>query len=186
MIKHIVKRFTRNDDGAAAVEFSFILPIMVMLWLGGVEITHGLGVDRKVINLTSSVGDIASRSKRINESQITALFDLSEAAMFPQSNADTDVILSAVSIDELGNASVTWSRARGATAYTAGQPMNAKLPAVYRVPNSQMIIAEVTHPHRPAVGYRLTGTVQLEETMFFSPRLSTNVKLCDNNWSNCI
>lgn len=178
--------FATDREGTVAVEFSFILPIMVAVWLGGVELTHALSVDRKVVTLTAAVGDIAARSKKISESQVTALFNLTEAAMFPENDANTEVILTAVDFDADGNATVGWSRAHGAAAYITGLPMNDKVPAVYRVPNTQIIMAEVHHPHLPKIGYRLTETIDFDRKMFFTPRLSTYVQLCDNSGNNCV
>ena len=167
-------------------EFSFILPIMVLLWLGGSEMTLMLGTDRKVISLASAIGDITSRSKEITESQVDSLFDLATPSMFPQSADDTELIITAVDMDDDGNATATWSRTQGGTAYAPGTQMNSKVPAALRVPDTQIIMAEVLHPHLPRIGYRITGTVDLEKTMFFTPRVSETVKLCNNSGNNCI
>ena len=178
-------RFAKDSEGMAAVEFSFILPIMVLLWLGGSEMTLMLGTDRKVIGLASAIGDITSRSKEITESQVDSLFGLATPSMFPQSADDTELILTAVDMDVDGNATVTWSRTQNGTAYSAGAEMNSKIPAALRVPDTQIIMAEVLHPHLPRIGYRITGTVDLEKTMFFTPRVSETVKLCNNAGNNC-
>ena len=179
--------FARNADGTVAVEFSFILPIMVAVWLGGVELTHALSVDRKVVNMTAAVVDIAARSKKITESQVQALFNLTDAAMYPESDDNTTIIITAVNFDADGLATVGWSRAHGTTAYTTGLPMdNTAVPAVYHVPNTQIIMSEVHHPHLPKIGYRLTETIDFDEKMFFTPRLSTYVQLCDNSGNNCV
>ena len=76
---------SREERGIAAVEFSLILPIMIVLWIGGVEVTSALSVDRRLNNLASSIGDLVARSKTITYAQITDIFELSEAAMFPYS-----------------------------------------------------------------------------------------------------
>jgi Flp pilus assembly protein TadG len=179
--------FLRDGAGTVAVEFSFILPIMVTIWLGGVEITHALSVDRKVVTLTAAVGDITARSKKITESQVNSLFGLTEAAMFPEAVDDTTIIVTAVDIDADGNAAVGWSRASNTTAYVTGAPMDTDaVPAAYRTPNSQIIMAEVHHPHLPKIGYRITETIDFDEKMFFTPRLSTYVQLCDNSGNNCV
>lgn len=179
--------FLRDGEGTVAVEFSFILPIMVTIWLGGVEITHALSVDRKVVTLTAAVGDITARSKKITESQVSSLFGLTEAAMFPENVDDTTIIVTAVDIDGDGNAEVGWSRASGTTAYVTGTPMDTDtVPAAYRTPNSQIIMTEVHHPHLPKIGYRITETIDFDEKMFFTPRLSTYVQLCDNSGNNCV
>lgn len=179
--------FLRDGEGTVAVEFSFILPIMVMIWLGGVEITHALSVDRKVVTLTAAVGDITARSKKITESQVSSLFGLTDAAMFPEDVDDTTIIVTAVDIDADGNAVVGWSRASGTTAYVTGLPMDTDIvPAAYRSPNTQIIMSEVHHPHLPKIGYRITETIDFDEKMFFTPRLSTYVQLCDNSGNNCV
>jgi Flp pilus assembly protein TadG len=67
----------------AAVEFSLILPILVMLWIGGVELTQGLSVDRRINNLASSIGDLAARSKTLTYSDVDKIFDIGPGAMFP-------------------------------------------------------------------------------------------------------
>ena len=179
-------RFAKDSEGMAAVEFSFILPIMVLLWLGGSEMTLMLGTDRKVIGLASAIGDITSRSKEITHSQVDSLFGLATPSMYPQSADDTEMIITAVDMDNDGNATVTWSRTQNGTAYSAGATMNSKIPAALRVPDTQIIMAEVLHPHLPRIGYRITGTVDLEKTMFFTPRVSETVKLCNNAGNNCI
>ena len=179
-------RFAKDAEGMAAVEFSFILPIMVLLWLGGAEMTLMLGTDRKVINLASSIGDITSRSKEITESQVDSLFGLATPSLYPQSADDTELIITAIDMDDDGNASVTWSRTQGGTAYSPGAQMNSKVPAALRVPDTQIIMAEVLHPHLPRIGYRITGTVDLEKTMFFTPRVSETVKLCNDSGTSCI
>ena len=67
----------------AAVEFSLILPIMVVLWIGGVEVTSALSVDRRLNNLASSIGDLVARSKDITHDEVDAIFDIGAAAHLP-------------------------------------------------------------------------------------------------------
>ena len=52
-------RLLSHEGGIAAVEFSLILPILVVLWIGGVEVTGALSVDRRLNNLAASIGDEA-------------------------------------------------------------------------------------------------------------------------------
>jgi Flp pilus assembly protein TadG len=178
--------FVRCTAGTVAIEFSFILPIMVAIWLGGVELTTALAVDRKVVTLTASIGDITARSKKVTESQISSLFGLATPALFPTSAENTTMVITAVDFDDEGNATVGWSRADGTDAYAVGLPVNDLVPAVYRVPNTQIIMAESNHPHLPKIGYKLTDTINFDNKMFFTPRLSTYVQLCDNSGNNCV
>ena len=77
------RRFARAESGMAAVEFSLILPIMVVLWIGGVEVTQGLSIDRRVNSLAAGVGDLVARTKTLTYAQVAAIFNLAPGAMFP-------------------------------------------------------------------------------------------------------
>ena len=178
-------RFVCQDGGTAAVEFALILPIMVVLWIGGVEVTQGLSVDRRLNNLSSAIGDLSARSKVLQYSDIDNIFDIAPGAMFPYSTTGLQMRVTAINISSGGNASVAWSRAEGTTTYADNQNMNGLVPAALRVPDSQVIMSEVFHTYSPAVGYVITGDVDLQDRLFFVPRLTNNVQLCDNSGENC-
>lgn len=183
-----------NDAGMAAVEFSLILPILVLLWIGGVEVTQGLSVDRHLNNLASSVGDLAARSKILTYGDVDSIFNIGPAAMYPFckdpqpptcTSQSLQMRVTAVDMNSSGTATVAWSRAKGTTAYTVNAPMNSLVPATLRVPDTQVIMSEVYISYTPAVGYVITGTKVLNDRMYFVPRLVTKVQLCDNNKANC-
>lgn len=176
----------RADSGLAAVEFALILPILCVLWIGGVEITQGLSVDRRLNNLASSIGDLVARSKIVTYNDVSQIFDIAPAAMFPYGETGVQMRVAAVNIDSSGNAKVAWSRAEGITAYSANFNMNSVIPSVLRVADTQLIVAEVFYTYTPAVGYVITGALPLNDRMFFVPRLVSKVQLCDNNKANCV
>ena len=183
----------RNDSGMAAVEFSLILPILVLLWIGGVEVTEALSVDRRVNNLASSIGDLVARSKQISEAEMTKVFDLGPKVMYPScdiagkptcASRGLAMRITAVNMDGAtpANGSVAWSRASGVTKYTTANnsQMNTLVPQALRVQNTQVIMAQVFYNYKPAIGYVITGSngVALDDRMFFVPRLATTVQLC--------
>ena len=176
----------RDDAGMAAVEFSLILPILVLLWIGGVEVTQALSVDRRLNNLASALGDLAARSKIVTYDDVAAIFTIAPGAMFPYSSTGIQMRITAVDMNGAGTATVAWSRASGTTPYAANAPMNSLVPATLRVADTQVIMAEVFHNYTPAVGYVITGTLNLNDRMYFVPRLVTKVQLCDNNKQNCV
>jgi Flp pilus assembly protein TadG len=170
------------QSGLAAVEFALILPIMVVLWIGGVEVTQALSVDRKLNNLASSIGDLTARRKKLSVAQVNELFDIAPGAMFPYSTNGLQMRLTAVAIDSDGNATLDWSQANAATTpYDGDVDLNALVPANLRTAggsSSQIIMAEVSYTYTPAVGYVITGGLNLDDRMFFVPRLTNTVLLC--------
>lgn len=187
-----LRRHLAQDSGLAAVEFSLILPILVMLWFGGVEMTQGLSLDRRLNNLASAIGDLVARSKIVTYADVDSIFDIAPGAMYPycttkaQCNSrGLDMRVTAFNVDGSKNAKVAWSRAQGTTAYTENATMNTLIPATLRVAGTQVIVAEVAYTYRPAIGYVITGNIPLDDRMYFVPRLVAKVQLCDNNKQNC-
>jgi Flp pilus assembly protein TadG len=175
------KQFPAHESGVAAVEFAVILPILVVLWLGGVEVTGALSVDRRVNNYASSLGDLVARKNAITYDEIDDIFELAEAAMYPYPVDGMSMRVSAINIDDEGNATVAWSRADG-----TALPAFAKDEEYDEIPDEllvegQLIMAEAVHTYHPAIGYVISGDIELEDRMFFAPRLKKSVKICPTN-----
>ena len=174
-------RLLSQESGIAAVEFAMILPILLVLWIGGVEVTSGLSVDRRLNNFASTMGDLVSRTKQIPYSRIEDIFDLAEAALFPYDETGITMRITAVTIETDGNTKVAWSRARGMTAHAKDTRVNDSVPASLRPASdteSQIIMAEVLYTYQPAIGYVITSDIELEDRMYFVPRVSSKVKIC--------
>jgi Flp pilus assembly protein TadG len=189
--------FARAEAGMAAVEFSLILPILILLWIGGVEVTQALSVDRRLNNLSSSIGDLVARSKLVTYSDVDSIFEIAKGAMFPfckDPNPPTcasrglQMRITAVNMNGAGTPSVAWSRSKNTTGYTSSDNalMLTLVPSALRVPSTQVIMAEVYYPYTPAVGKVIIGTRTLNDRMYFVPRLVNNVQLCDDNKQNCV
>jgi Flp pilus assembly protein TadG len=175
-----IKRLLSHDGGVAAVEFSLILPILVVLWIGGVEATGAFSVDRRLNNLAASIGDLIARSKKVTHAEVDDIFDLAPGALFPYSANGVSMRVTAVAIDEAGKATVAWSRAEGSKpAHGDTDDMNAFVPQALRIPKTQIIMSEVYHTYKPALGYVITGDLLLEDRTFFVPRLVPKVELCE-------
>src|SRR6202158_5025102 len=56
------RRLFAETRATAAVEFAALLPFMLLLYIGGVEISQGVSADRKVTMTSRTVADLASRS----------------------------------------------------------------------------------------------------------------------------
>ncbi len=57
------RRFGRKIDGIAAVEFALIVPIMLCMFIGTVELSQAITVDRRVTQVASTTADLVARQK---------------------------------------------------------------------------------------------------------------------------
>src|SRR3954467_4914904 len=75
--------FAQDRRGVSAVEFAMLLPLMITLYLGSVEISQGVGIDRKVTLTTRTVGDLASQVATINNADMTNLLNAAASVLTP-------------------------------------------------------------------------------------------------------
>jgi Flp pilus assembly protein TadG len=165
--------FIEDRRGVSAVEFAMLLPLMVTLYLGTVEISQGVSIDRKVTLTTRTVADLASQVTSINNSDMTNLLNASGAVVSPFDASKVKVVVSAVTIDAAGVAKIAWSDTLNGTARAVGSTVT--VPAALNVNNTQLIWSEVTYAYKPTIGYVITGTLNLADQIYMRPRLSDTV-----------
>jgi len=161
----------------AAVEFAIVLPFMLLLWVGGVELGDGLAISVKVSETAHSVADLVSRNACVTSSSLSTMLGASSATIAPYSSGNTAIVVSEVSTDANGNATVTWSSALNGTPRPVNQPMT--LPAALGTPspaNISLILGEVTYQYTPGLGYAISGTVPISDNYYLFPRVSSSVQ----------
>jgi Flp pilus assembly protein TadG len=72
-----------DQRGISAVEFALLLPLMVTLYLGVVEISQGISADRKVTLTARSIADLVSQTTSMNNSDMTNSLNAATAVMAP-------------------------------------------------------------------------------------------------------
>ena len=164
----IFTRFARDRRGVSAVEFAMMAPLMIGLYLGCVEISDGVGADRKVSLTAAALANLTAQVTTISASEMTNILDASSAIIKPYSAANLNMTVSCVKIDASGNATVKWSVTRNGTANSG----SISIPSALAVPSSYLIFSQVSYAYTPTVGYTITGTLNLSDKMYMSPRIS--------------
>ncbi|RKE69606.1 TadE/TadG family type IV pilus assembly protein [Pseudorhodoplanes sinuspersici] len=172
-VRRRLSRFAQDKRGVSAVEFALILPLMVLLYFGLVEVSQGVIVDRKVKMTARTVADLVSQVSTIDNSGVDAALGASTAILAPFSAANAKVIVSVVSIDNNGNAKIVWSRANKDSGHGTGDSVT--VPDALKTPNTSLVWGEATYDYSPAMGY-VTGPLTLSQQIFMRPRLSETVK----------
>ena len=164
-----------NDRyGVAAVEFAIVLPFMLALYLGGIELGTGFSIAVKVTDTAHTVADLTSQNTSINNATMSAILGASSATIAPYSSYYVVVTVSEVSTNASGTATVTWSDSLNGTPRPVGQPMT--LPSsLAGQPNISLILGEVTYAYTPNLGYVISGTVNLSDSYYLFPRSSSSI-----------
>src|SRR5215212_7594330 len=112
-------RFLRDKRGVSAVEFAMLLPLMVTLYIGGVEVSQAIAVDRKVTLVARTLGDLVAQSTTVNAAEMGNILSAATSVVQPYSSSLVQVKVSGVDIDPNGVAKVNWGRALNTTARSA-------------------------------------------------------------------
>jgi Flp pilus assembly protein TadG len=173
-------RLGRDERGVSAVEFAMLLPLMLSLYLGAVEVSQAVAVDRKVTLAARAVADLVSQVKTIDNTELANVVDAATNVVAPFPESNLKITITAIKIDGQGNVTTVWkySGATGAVtdATTPQQAIDSR-PAL-KVANSTtyLIWGQAEYSYKPVVGYVITGTLTLRDQIFMRPRLSDDVQ----------
>lgn len=169
-------RMIRERSGSAAVEFAIITPAMLTIFFGTAEVSTGVAIDRKVVLTARALSDLVAQQPNgtINDADLTNILNAASAVMSPYpTSTQLHIKVSAVNIDSKGVATVGWGKSQNATARAKGDVVS--IPSALAMPNSQLIWSEISYDYKPAVGYVLTGTLNLSDQFFARPRDSSTI-----------
>ena len=169
-------RFASDQRGVSAVEFALILPVMLLIYLGGFEVLQGIAIDRMVALTASTVTNLVSQYTTISQStQMPDILSASTQVLTPYPSANARVVVTCISIDGAGRATVAWSQASNGGAKAVGAVI--AIPAALDTPNSTLIFGETTYPYTPAIDFMNLGTINLYSSVYMLPRASSTIPL---------
>ena len=172
--KTSIGRVLRNDDGLAAIEFAFIAPIMIALYIGLAEISLLVTADRNVSHAASVTGDLATQVETLDVTEIENIFAATLAVMGTNATQSGRLSIDMRSfevdasdnIQEVGYASL----GSGLTTKFDASGVNATL----LNQTSGLVVTRIKYTyHSPSREF--VGTPTLSETFMLKPRKSTTI-----------
>jgi Flp pilus assembly protein TadG len=87
----MLDRFHRDNKGLAAVEFALLLPVMITLFFGVVEVSKLLNARAAVVNVASVTADLVAQKSTLTGSDISNVFGAAAAILYPNSPAGATI-----------------------------------------------------------------------------------------------
>jgi Flp pilus assembly protein TadG len=171
------RRLATDQRGVSAIEFSLLMPLMLTMYFGSLEVTDAISADRQVTLVASTVADITSEYSSVASTDISNIMSAASAVLSPFPVANAKVTLSSVVIDQNGNAYVDWSTTLNGTAIPYGQNVTTQIPAALLTGGPTSVIwGQTSYAYKPVIGYVVTGTLNMSNQIFMRPRLSSCVQ----------
>jgi Flp pilus assembly protein TadG len=171
-----LRRFATDQRGVSAVEFAILLPLMLTMYLGGVEISQAVSADRKTTLVAHTVGDLTAQATNVASADMTNVLNAAAAVAYPFPSSNIKVTVTSVCIDSTGTkATVAWSKTLNGTARSG--TVTSLIPSALMVAGTSLIWGEASYAYKPTIGWTITGTLTLNDKFFLRPRQSSYVTL---------
>lgn len=174
-LRRVGTQWLADNSGLAAVEFAMILPLMLVLFFGTVEVTTGVAVNRKVTIVTRTLSDLTSQAAAVTDAQLANFFTASAAIMTPYSATPVQATISQVKVDgKTLNATIVWSK--GAKPHGVGDTVSVPdgLKPIAPATDVYLIWSEVSYLYKPLTSYTMTD-INLHDQTYTRPRQSACV-----------
>jgi len=176
----VLQRFWRNDVGMAIAEFALVLPILIMLLFGAIDVTRYILIVQKTEKLAHSVADVTAQSATITQATLNNVFAAAGDIMNPYTmGANGRIIVSSIYKPPgtgIGTEPrVSWRYEGGGT--LAGSSQLGAVGAAPTLPvgftfadRENLIAAEVYYRFSPVLPNVWFSTTTIYRTAYYTPR----------------
>ena len=163
-MKKMLQNFTKADSGVAAIEMAFILPFMLILYLGLVDLTGLISYNRKVTAVASATADLVGQNRgTVIKTDIDDYFKV--AGMILNPIPDADVKVRVFGYRKSGSSvSKIWQVDNGKGSACSGEPSTTGMIDLM-VANNDLVVAQTCAKYKTFVG-EIVGVKILGDTEF--------------------
>lgn len=186
-------RLFKDTRGLAATEFAFIVPFMLVMFFGTVEISSGVAVDRKVTLVARTLSDLLSQAgpppppapvssyAPADDTYLQNVFTAGIAILTPYCAVPATLQLTEIYVDKNQVAKVQWSKAASVPTCNATQVTlttstrsagdTITIPPTLLVKQTYLLFSEVSYNYTPVgIGYVMKSNVLLSDVSYTRPR----------------
>lgn len=177
-LRRLGRAFATSVGGSIAVEFALVAPMLLVLLLGGVAISGTVATWRKLCDTTAQLGNVTAQFTSMQADDAQGVLAASAQVMSPFSTAGLKEVMTLITVDNSGNATVTWSQAyNGGAALAKGSAVT--LPTKLILPGMSVMSLQATYPYTPLVGAGIVPSITMSNQLYTVPRSSGSIP-CSN------
>lgn len=193
-IRRLLQSWRKDRRGAAAIEFALVVPIMLVMYLGTIEISAGVSINRKVSRVASTVADLVTQQTTVTKNDLNGILEIGESILFPYTSDQPTITITAINVKSSWpqGGKVAWARRlKDGSFDDAGLNKNTNtwVPVNLRIDDTFLIRVDAELDYIPIVNWLIgdtvgtkkngVGVIEMSERYFLRPRLGAAID-CSN------
>jgi Flp pilus assembly protein TadG len=193
-ISGAIGRLLRDRRGVAAVEFAFIVPLLLSMYFVTMEVSQAIETNKKVSRVGSMVADLVTQQQTISKSELNAILAIGEALLQPYNRSTPTITITAIEITDepTPKVQVFWSRklSNGAPSEGAGKGSTTTVPDALKTKGSFLVRVESDLQYKPVIAWAAAdkpalgltaafSNISMLETYYLRPRMSQQISCGD-------
>ena len=176
-----LKWLGRDEDGVAAIEFAFILPFLVMLLLGAMELFNMSQASRKLTLATTTMGDLVTQAgNRISMTDINGYYAATKPIMGALPPERLAISIFTYTLDNNNRPRLSWQVHKGSYRCSNAPTLTSQQRQAMQDGND-LVITRGCYKYRLTLGRIIFTDTEMEmrDEVTFRPRNSLTVE-CTN------
>jgi Flp pilus assembly protein TadG len=174
------RRFRACASGVAAIEMALVLPIMLILYFGLVDLANAISASRRVTTAASTMADLVTQASNptTTRAEMQGFFQAASSIMSPFSTSGLAVELYGYRLSS-NVVSQTWRHTNGVACPQGAAPINLERVKQLATDSTDVIVARVCYTVAPIVGYVIEANINLSDQMALRPRYTSRIACSD-------
>lgn len=146
----LATKFRSSACGLAMIEFALILPLLLLLFGGVIEMTRYVLAHQKVDKAANSLADFLGQQNAPGDFPLATLDAAFDKLINPFDSGSAGYIVTGVTLNNQAVPTITWQHSRGAVQPSkvgSGTGQTADISDIILRGNEQLVVAEVFYSH---------------------------------------
>ncbi|AZN97800.1 pilus assembly protein [Mesorhizobium sp. M9A.F.Ca.ET.002.03.1.2] len=183
-------RFCSDRRGVAAVEFAFIVPVLLVMYFMTMEASQAIETSKKVSRVGSMVADLVTQRQTVEAAELDAIMQIGNSTLQPYNRSTPEITITAIEVtnETTPKVLVVWSRKMVGGAFSAGAAKDSvtTVPPALKIKGTFLIRVEGNLAYKPIITWSADSekrlglssafdTISMGETYYLRPRRSPTI-----------
>lgn len=164
----------RSQSGVVAIEFAMLAPVLLLLYLGSVDVSQGIDADRKLAYITHTVGDLAGQaSGTVTPADLAGLLGIADTILRPFDSTRVSMRITVANVASNGTYTLFQPVTRAGGAANCSEPVVIPQAMIDLARGRSIIATDGCYRYSPVVGYAIEADIPLYKRTYTVPRSET-------------